>query len=113
LELLLAEDFAGRAAFVAQLDAAEVVGGCGGCPCPSIELRVDHACALAAPHDPTVGGHVPLPSQASAPGGDLILFHDKGWIAYLEYAAHDPDDLPMTELPEPAQLDVYTLPLSS
>jgi hypothetical protein len=113
LDLLLAQDFPGRDAFATQAEAAEVIGGCGDCPCPSVELRVDTSRAGAAPHNPHVAGHLPLPARASGPAGDLILFHDKGWLAYLEYAAHDPDGLPLEELPEPAHLDVYTLPINN
>lgn len=111
LDLLLAQDFPGREAFAAQVESAHVVGGCPDCPCPSIELRVDSSRAQVASHDPHVAGHLPLPVQASGATGDVILFHDMGWLAYLEYSAHDPGDLPMTEFPEPADLDVYTLPI--
>lgn len=112
LDLLLAQDFPGREIFAAQVEAAEVIGGCRDCPCPSVELRVDPSLAEVGPHDPNVAGHLPLPPQASTPAGDLILFHDKGWLAYLEYSAHDPDDLPPRDLPDPEHLDVYTVPIS-
>jgi hypothetical protein len=90
----------------------EVTGGCNGCPCPSIELRVDPSLATAAPHDATEAGHLRLPPQASGPQGDLILFEDGGLLAYLEYTARDPDDPPLIELPAPALLDTYTLPIT-
>jgi hypothetical protein len=113
LDRLFAEDFDGRDAFAAQLNAAEVVAGCRDCgdrPCPSVELRVDAARSEVGPHDPRQAGRRPLPVQASGPGCDLIVFHDKGWLANLECVVHDPD-APPSALPAPEELDVYTLPL--
>jgi hypothetical protein len=110
LDRLFAEDFDGRDAFAAQLDATEVTAGCSDCPCPSVELRVDAARSNVGPHDPNVMGHRPLPVQASAPGCDLIVFHHKGWLAYLDCAVHDPDEA-RSALPTPEELDVYTLPI--
>jgi hypothetical protein len=112
LDRLLAANFPDREAFAAQLNAIEVVTGCPDCPCPSIALRVDPSRAVAAPHDPQIAGHRRLPVEASAPGCDVILFHDKGWLAYLECVVHDLDNAPVSELPAPEQLDVYKLPIT-
>jgi hypothetical protein len=111
LDRLLSKEFSGADAFSAQLDALEVIAPCPDCPCPSIELRVDPSKAQAAPHDASVAGHRPLPVQAAGPGCDVIVFHDNGWLAYLECVVHDSDSEPLNGLPPPDQLDVYTLPV--
>jgi hypothetical protein len=54
---------------------------------------------------------VRLPVEASGPGCDLILFHDKGWLSYLECVVHDPDEQAPAALPAPEELDVCTLPV--
>lgn len=110
LDLLLRFD--GGEAFAAQLDAIQVVGGCADCPCPGIELRVDPTDAEVAPHDPLVAGSVPLPVHGSTSDCDLYVFHDKGWLSYVECAARDADTAPVFELPPPETVDVYPRRLS-
>ena len=111
LDTLLAQSFEGHDAFAAQAEVAQVVADCPDCPCPSVELRVDAAQARVGPHDPRVAGNVRLPVEASGPGCDLILFHDKGWLSYLECVVHDPDEQAPAALPAPEELDVCTLPV--
>jgi hypothetical protein len=68
---------------------------------PAFELKVDPTRAEVAPHDPLVAGSVPLPVHGSAPNCDLYVFHDKGWLSYVECAVRDADAPPLRELPAP------------
>jgi hypothetical protein len=42
----------------------------------------------------------------------VIVFQDKGRLAYLECVVHDLDNAPLRELPPTGRLDVYTLPIT-
>ena len=87
MAVLAHHDFDGRDALLAQVDAAHVVGYCG-CPCASVSLSVDRS-SPAAP----AGTRSTLPNEATvlnADGegiGDVIVFHDDGYLSFLEVYA--------------------------
>jgi hypothetical protein len=102
LTLLLRFD--GGEPFAAQIDFAEALDDCGPFHLPpSIGLRVDATRADVAPHDPVVAGNVSLPVQGTTEACELFVFHDGGWLSYLECAPHD-SDVWLSELPPPNEI---------
>ncbi|MFJ4184340.1 hypothetical protein [Kitasatospora sp. NPDC089509] len=102
LEALLADDTPAFRALRAQIPHLRVTGGCG-CPCASLDVRLDDAAdvpaAISAGH-PAAEATV-LDADGEPIGGVLVFAHE-GRLSYLE--VYSWADEPISRLPSPDRL---------
>lgn len=105
LDLLLTQDFAGAPELRAQVDHAQVIGGCS-CGCASVDLEVDRAdCECATDARSPIPSEAQVVDNAGDPQGGALVFLKDGYLASLEiYSYADP--IPSWPASDRLQLDL-------
>ncbi|MER7842473.1 hypothetical protein ABTZ03_00805 [Kitasatospora sp. NPDC096077] len=102
LEALLADDTPAFRALRAQIPHLRVTGGCG-CPCASLDFRLDETAAVpAAPAAGCPAAEATVLDADGEPIGGVLVFVSEGQLSGLE--VYTWADEPITRLPSPDRL---------